>query len=263
MADLKSQIETLIEQGAAFTYESFATTSGRGYAEAYKPEWIVWRQRAQDVATQLGRHNAAAKAIIGGLSIPVLGFGFQEFNRARSFILNGLYAATELINDIPIGTASSSEPAKKRSNRVFIVHGHDHVAKTDLEIYLKELGLEPVVLHRQADEGKTVIEKFEKHSDVGFAFILLTPDEIAYPITDDGLDDSARRKERRARPNVVLELGYFIGRLGRQNVCCLYTGGVDLPSDVRGILYKEFHHAIKEVFYDIRKELISQQYKLS
>lgn len=154
-------------------------------------------------------------------------------------------------------------PSRNMSNRVFVVHGHDEVSKTNLEVFLREIGLEPVVLHRQADEGMTIIEKFEKHSDVGYAFILLTPDEIAYLAADEKEPETRRRKERRARPNVIFEFGYFVGKLGRSRVCCLYTGEVALPSDISGMIYKKFNSSVEEVAYGIIKDLKAQGYTVA
>jgi predicted nucleotide-binding protein len=147
-----------------------------------------------------------------------------------------------------------------RSKKVFVVHGRDELSKTNLEVFLHEIGLEPVVLHRQADEGQTIIEKFEKHAEVGYAFILLTPDEVAYLAEDESLPDAERNKERRARPNVIFEFGYFVGRLGRSRVCCVYTGDVALPSDIHGMIYKKFHTSIDEVAYGIIKDLKAAGY---
>lgn len=148
--------------------------------------------------------------------------------------------------------------ALANSKKVFIVHGRDELAKTNLEEILHEMNLEPIVLHRQADEGQTVIEKFEKHgSDVAYAFILLTPDEIAYLECEDSLPDHERKKEKRARPNVIFEFGYFVGKLGRNRVCCLYTGNVTLPSDLSGFVYKKYNDSIEEVAYGIQKDLKS------
>lgn len=86
-----------------------------------------------------------------------------------------------------------------------------------------------------AEHKKSIrIEKLEKYSDVEFAVILLTGDDRC---------DAGRRRadghESRARQNVVLELGYFLGRLGRNRVCILYEKGVEIPSDVKGVLYKK------------------------
>src|SRR5690606_12268485 len=118
------------------------------------------------------------------------------------------------------------------SNKVFIVHGHDDNSKTELEILLRDMGLDPVILHRQIDGGMTIIEKFEANADVGYAFVILTPDEVAYLASEEGTVDADCKKERRARPNVIWEFGYFVGRLGRKRTCCLYNGDVVLPSDL-------------------------------
>ncbi|MEJ8809431.1 nucleotide-binding protein [Variovorax ureilyticus] len=156
----------------------------------------------------------------------------------------------------------SDRPASKVSNKVFVVHGRDEVAKTNLEVFLHENKLEPIVLHRQADEGMTIIEKFEKHGDVGYAFILLTPDEIAYLAAEEVKPDAERRKEFRARPNVIFEFGYFVGRLGRARVCCLYTGDVVIPSDLSGMVYKRYERSIEEVAYPILKDLRASGYNV-
>lgn len=160
-------------------------------------------------------------------------------------------------------TSPREESTSMRSKKVFVVHGHDEVAKTNLEVFLHEIGLEPIVLHRQADEGLTIIEKFEKHSEVGYAFILLTPDEIAYLKSDELKTDDQRRKEARARQNVIFEFGYFVGKLGRSRVCCLYTGDVSLPSDVSGMIYKKFGSSIDEVAYSIIKDLKASGYPIA
>ena len=65
-------------------------------------------------------------------------------------------------------------------SKIFIVHGHDTELKNDVELFIRSINLEPIVLHREIDEGLTVIEKFEKHSDVKYAIILLTPDDIGF-----------------------------------------------------------------------------------
>jgi predicted nucleotide-binding protein len=148
------------------------------------------------------------------------------------------------------------------SNRVFIVHGHDAGLKTDLERFLRELGLEPVVLHREVDAGATVIEKFEKHADLGFAFVLLTPDEVAYTVDQIEVPEPHRKTERRARPNVIFEFGYFVGKLGRSRVCCLYKAGVAMPSDLNGLIYKEVGASLEPQAYSIIKELKAAGYSL-
>ena len=162
-----------------------------------------------------------------------------------------------------VAPAQASLPSQPRTKKVFVVHGRDEVAKTNLEVFLHEIGLEPVVLHRQADEGMTIIEKFEKHSNVGYAFILLTPDEVAYLASEEAKPDVDRRKEFRARPNVIFEFGYFVGKLGRSRVCCLYAGDVTLPSDVSGMIYKRYDKSIEDVGYSIIKDLKASGYAIA
>jgi hypothetical protein len=120
-----------------------------------------------------------------------------------------------------------SEPGK----RVFVVHGHDHGLLNTVARFLEHLDLEPVILHEQASEGATIIEMLERHGRVDYAIVLLTPDDVGSAV---GSQDNL---EPRARQNVILELGFFLGVAGRSRVCALYVDGVELPSDYSGVLY--------------------------
>ncbi|HXP69804.1 MAG TPA: nucleotide-binding protein [Candidatus Dormibacteraeota bacterium] len=131
-------------------------------------------------------------------------------------------------------TRSWPELDNKDSRRVFLVHGHDEAVKLTVARFLERLGLAVIILHEQPNKGRTVIEKFEAHSDVGFAVVLLTPDDEGYSTK------SPEILKKRARQNVILELGYFIGKLGRQRVCALYVEGVEIPSDINGVLYVRY-----------------------
>lgn len=119
-----------------------------------------------------------------------------------------------------------------KSKKIFIVHGHDVEARESLARFIAHIGLEPIILHEQANRGRTVIEKVEALSDVSFAVILLTPDDVGRANGEDNL-------EPRARQNVLLELGYFYGRLGRPNVCALMKGDVFVPSDFAGVVWEQ------------------------
>jgi len=120
--------------------------------------------------------------------------------------------------------------------KVFIVHGHDNGAKELVARFVERLGFRPIVLHEQASSGRTIIEKFESHSDVAFTVVVLTPDDVGAAKRDLAGGALERTLRDRARQNVILELGYFIGALGRSNVCALMKGAIEMPSDVLGVL---------------------------
>ena len=147
-----------------------------------------------------------------------------------------------------------------QSNKVFIVHVHDEHAKAELENMMHRLKLEPVVLHRRPDKGRTTIEKFEAESKgSGYALILLTLDDDCLLLDEE---TNQRKKVKRARQNVLLELGFFIGSLGRERVCAIYKKGVEIPSDISGVLYKQFDKSVEELEEEIRKELATAGYQI-
>jgi predicted nucleotide-binding protein len=115
------------------------------------------------------------------------------------------------------------------SPEIFIVHGHDDEAKETVARYIEKLGGRAVILHEQPNSGRTLIEKFEKHANVEFAIVLLTPDDMG--------GKSPKTLKFRARQNVIFELGFFFGKLGRNKVCALHKEEVEIPSDVQGVVY--------------------------
>lgn len=138
------------------------------------------------------------------------------------------------------------------NKKVFIVHGHNEAKKLELKDFLAELALDPIILHQQNDLGKTIIEKFEHYaSQCTFAFVLLTPDDQAAPPT------SSIEEKWRARQNVIMELGWFMAKLGRERVLLLHHGQVELPSDILGVIYARFNESVREVGETIRKRLKS------
>lgn len=168
----------------------------------------------------------------GGLSTPQ-----QELRSVHVDLTAQMRKLVSLRGQLELydSNVEETEPTPRGSplgNRIFVVHGHDGNTKYEVAEYLEQVtGKRPVILHEQADSGRTIIEKFEAHaSEAGFAVVLLTADDVGRANTEDEL-------KPRARQNVVLELGFFIGRLGRSRVVALYEAGVELPSDLSGVLY--------------------------
>jgi len=118
-------------------------------------------------------------------------------------------------------------------NKVFIVHGRDELAKTEVARFLENLGCSAIILHEQVNAGKTIIEKIDEHTNVGFGLVLYTPCDVGRFSKDKNL-------KNRARQNVVFEHGYLLGKLGRDKVCALVKGDVEPPSDISGVVYVPF-----------------------
>ena len=124
---------------------------------------------------------------------------------------------------------------QKNNRKIFVVYGHDEIARTQLEALLRRWDLEPIILDQQASGGQTIIEKLEEYGgDVGYAIVLATPD-------DEGKSKAESTYKSRVRQNVVLELGYFMGKLRPDRVVVLYKDASDfeIPSDFVGTLYKK------------------------
>jgi predicted nucleotide-binding protein len=170
----------------------------------------------------------------------------ESFASCKNETLHVLRAAAEEIELFGLPTQKRHQPGKgtayrtTKSNRIFIVHGHDEEMKQATARVVATLGLQPVILHEMPDRGQTIIEKLESNSDVGFAIVLLSGDDRAY--RKDANPEQARP---RARQNVVFEWGFFVCALGRANVLALHRPEVEfeMPSDLSGVLYKPYDSA--------------------
>lgn len=168
--------------------------------------------------------------------------GKAEGQAKLSAVLNNIVerrAKKDARRSIP--SSNTTIKRKRKSKKIFIVHGHDVHARDQLTLVLHELGLDPFVLARSAGSGLTIIEALEREikpgSGVsGFGIVLLTPDDMGHARSAGGTGTKPR-----ARQNVILELGMLIGALGRPNVAVLKKAGeLELPSDINGVLYAEF-----------------------
>ncbi len=156
------------------------------------------------------------------------------------------------------------EPRKAAApeTRIFISHGKDLKPVNELKEMLTEFRLTPVVLSEQPSGGRTVMEKLEAYSDVGFAFVILTPDDLGGFVEMGSkwsrparLRKFLKTAHTRPRQNVILEFGYFVGKLGRNRVACLLKKPVEQPSDMQGIVYLSFKESLNEIRTEILNEL--------
>jgi predicted nucleotide-binding protein len=155
-------------------------------------------------------------------------------NRAISALQGEVDALKEDLALSAEGEGSQKAGARGKSpslsREIFIVHGRDDAAKTEVARLVERAGLETIILHEQPNGGRTIIQKFEDHgSAAGFAIIVMTPDDVG------GLDLNALQP--RARQNVIGEMFWFAGRLGRERVCALKKGAIEVPTDFAGVGY--------------------------
>lgn len=151
--------------------------------------------------------------------------GYEKYTKDITTIIFD-QAKSSLLTKTEAAINSTSHDLTK----VFIVHGRDDLAKTETARFIEKLGFSAIILHEQASSGKTIIEKIEAHTNVGFAIVLYTPCDIG------GLTGETTQKSR-ARQNVVFEHGYLIGKLGRHSVCALVKGDIETPNDISGVVY--------------------------
>lgn len=137
-------------------------------------------------------------------------------------------------------------------DKIFVVHGHNGELKEAVARIIEKQGIQAIILSEQANHGKTIIEKLEEYSQVGSAICLFTADDLSCEKGSDTM-------QPRARQNVVFETGYFMGKLGRENVVVLADNGIELPSDLSGVVYT----STKNWQFDLLKELKEMGYAIN
>ena len=162
---------------------------------------------------------------------------FPSYAERRTFLseqFTPVLDALEFPQPSQLPQAPTGVPAVARNKRkVFIVHGRDNEAKQEVSRFIETLGLDAIILHEQASAGMTIIEKIEHYSnDADFAIVLYTACDQGR-----GVHESHLPPKNRARQNVVFEHGYFMAKLGRENVCSLVKGNLETPNDLSGVVY--------------------------
>lgn len=226
--------------------------------EAFEPEKVTDRRDpnidvlevaiAETIAQTFGRDTQESRHYVPAATLDTAGYNLNGtphhrvveglmHGKERSIVLlkQAIRSLTEKLEDqqsIQTFETPAQEDNFQYSRDVFVVHGHDSQYKLAVADVIRRAGLNPVILHEQPNGGKTIIEKFETHgASAGFAVVLLTPDDVGGP------DQENLRS--RARQNVIGEMFWFAGKLGRARVCALKRGDIELPSDFAGVIYTE------------------------
>jgi predicted nucleotide-binding protein len=261
-----SFVQKLSEQidiGEKLLYGDVTSQDTKNLNLEYK-NWIDYNSEYLKNAFNNEKSDYWIKYNIAGRERARFGFGNdprEEFRELRHDLEQKVAYLKSLVNKADLLKSETSESNDSLasikngpiSTKIFVVHGHNDEIKTKVARTIEKLGLAPVILHELPNGGKTIIEKFEAHSEeVEFAVILLTDDDKGNSKTENSLN-------QRARQNVILELGYFIGRLGRSRVLALHSNGVELPSDINGILYTPLDSG-EAWKYSLAKELRNAGY---
>ena len=220
-------------------YQSRGSTYGNERFAAWRSKFSKFLDA--HFPSETSRLNAKLNRMffaVGRSESDVQRFWREDGGICVSFIDSLVTDVTNDEYDFEHKVAPKEEMKKKQAtqndkNKVFIVHGHDELTKTNVARFIEKLGYEAIILHEQASGGKTIIEKIELYTDVGFAIVLYTPDDVG------GVNktEPPSVQKNRARQNVIFEHGYLIAKLGRDKVVPLVVGDLEMPSDVSGIVY--------------------------
>lgn len=201
------------------------------------PDFISWKNKAQRFLikkygkTSFEYESFANTKFSLNLWLPETP-DIEFINACRSGLLCSKSVFQNYLDELEESETSLASIPKSNNtfNKVFIVHGHDGELKQSVARIIEKQGIKAIILSEQANKGRTIIEKFEDNSDVSGAICLFTADDLG-KAKKDSVDNS------RARQNVVLETGYFMGKLGRDHVVILADNGIEMPSDLSGVVY--------------------------
>jgi predicted nucleotide-binding protein len=208
----------------------------------------AWETVTREVLAQAYGSNSPNIASVLNSGSNIIVYGGNELKRENERaermtthvivlgeLIDFLISSSALIKSGSFSNTLETNDLAKSSNRVFLVHGHNEAVIHETARFLEKFDLNVISLREQPNSGRTIIEKFLDYSDVSFAVILLTGDDRG-----GAFDCPFENQEPRARQNVILELGFFLGKLGREHVCVLYQEGVEIPSDYQGVVFVPF-----------------------
>lgn len=227
---MEKKINELIEEAKQHTFQKNNYSASHGTLSRPNANMQAWIAECEDfLLTNYGKDSAPWRIYERFNIRNINGHYEDELEKQKGIIVSAL---TSCLRISPKIKANKHIVTKDLDlTKVFIVHGHDALLKTEVARFIEKLELEPIILHEKASSGKTIIEKIEKYSNVGFAIVLYTPCDIGTNKND------ASNLKPRARQNVVFEHGFLIGKIGRKNVCALVKGSIETPNDISGVVY--------------------------
>lgn len=261
--DAKARLSERIQKGIQLKKLKIDSTHSLDQA---KKEYYKWNDFNKELLKRIFTTDELSieyshffGAVSVGMREPHLGEKIHDFHDDIDVKIHRIESIKERLELIPViktveEITKDAKIVERDKTKVFIVHGHDDLIKVDVARFIEKLGFEPIILHEQASSSKTVIEKIEAYSEVGFGIVLYTPCDVGGKNTDPP------KLLGRARQNVVFEHGYLIGKLGRENVCQLVKGGVETPTDISGIVYISIDSGSWQI--ELAKELRSSGYSV-
>jgi len=214
-------------------------TSGEGLLEEditnSSPKFTAWKMKAERfLINQFGEKShefIEFGKIHFGLIYSFTATHVDWVNACHEGINTAIAVLNVILEDLSDNISKTTDALPVfNCKKVFIVHGHDGELKQSVARIIEKQGIEAVILSEQANQGKTIIEKFENYSDVGGAICLFTADDF-------GRSKKTDTDRARARQNVVFETGYFIGKLGRDHIVILADDGIEMPSDLSSVVH--------------------------
>lgn len=247
------KVKELIAEADNYTFQNNCYTVSHGTYSRAGVKMQAWIAECEDlIISQFGKESSPWR-VFERFNRDSLDGNYQgNFDKQKNIIVSALSSC------LRISPKKHTKPKIEKvlnKSKVFIVHGHDEEAKSKTARFVEKLGFEAIILHEQASSSKTIIEKIEEYSNVGFGIILYTPCDIGAKQTEKP------EYKSRARQNVVFEHGFLIGKLKRNNVCALVKDTVETPNDISGVVYINMDKS-GAWMYSVAKEMKEAGYKV-
>ncbi|SEB04624.1 Predicted nucleotide-binding protein containing TIR-like domain-containing protein [Flavobacterium gillisiae] len=247
-------IESLLSEATALTYNDDNLDKVKKRSEMIAKK--VFGDKSEYIA-KLNKIRFSPSIVWSGMDRSIYNSTFESGKRELINLINVMLEDVNLSNVLD-GSQNLETLNSELSENIFIVHGHNEEMKQSSARFLEKIDLKPIILHEQPNKGKTIIEKFNDYSNVSFAIVLLSADDVAF-----SKNEEVENASFRARQNVIFELGFFIGKIGRECVVVLHeqVDNFEIPSDYQGVLYIPYDNSGNWKL-SVAKELKAIGYKI-